>query len=143
MMCRDTNRFSLPHAAQQSIMYIFHIKFSPLQFAALSCLLFSVHNRCCGVKLRLPQQEENADTRQTDFPTLPTLFMTLPSSFSFFPRSAASFLPLLSIVPCPQVRGSLHFLLLKPGKRGERRAERRGLAVRLLRPGWLTGLNWF
>lgn len=100
MFRADTNRFSLPRAAQQSIVYIFHIKFSPLQLSELSCLLFSVHNRCGGVKLRLPHQEEKADTGQTVSPTLPTLFMTARSVFLFLPTLRRFFSSLSSALSC-------------------------------------------
>lgn len=73
----DTDRRVLTHTAQQSIMYIFHIKFSLPVFSTLMfAVMFSVHNGSGGVKLMLPHQEERTNNNQTLFPPLPTLFTT-------------------------------------------------------------------
>lgn len=121
----DTNRRFLSHTAQESIMYIFHIKFSPPVFTTLMfAVVFSVHNSSGGVKLMLPHQEERTNNKPNSFSSSShPVYERILSSFTLFPRSLVSFFSLLCIVLCPQVRGSLCFLLLKPGKQRRRMRE--------------------
>lgn len=81
--------------------------FTTLMFA----VMFSVHNSSSGVKLMLPHQEESTNNNQTLFPPLPTLFTTGSVRLSLCSHAPSLLFSPLCIVLCPQVRGSLCFLL--------------------------------
>lgn len=89
----DTNRRFLSHTAQESIMYIFHIKFSPPVFTTLMfAVVFSVHNSSSGVKLMLPHQEERTNNKPNSFSSSShPVYDRILSCFTLFPRSLVSF----------------------------------------------------
>lgn len=141
MMCRyvwaDINRF--PHTQHNSPLCTSSISNSlPFSFQSSRFLVFSVHNRWCGVKLRLLHQEEKADTEQTVSPTLPTLFMAALFVVPFLPTLRHFFSSLSSALSRVLRLGGGVFSPFPPLQ-----AWKTSLPVRLLRPGWLTGLNWF
>lgn len=102
----DTDRRVLTHTAQQSIMYIFHIKFSLPVFSTLMfAVMFSEHNGSGGVKLMLPHQEESTNNNQTLFPPLPSPFTTGSIRLSLCSHALSLFLVFFSCLHCPVPSG--------------------------------------
>lgn len=119
----DTNRRRLSHT-RTAALYV-HLPYQILSPSspALSCLprCFQYTIAAAALSSCCPIKREHTNNNQTVLPALPTLFTTgsfpLCSHAPSLLFSASSLFPPSCIVLCPQVRGSLCFLLLKLGRK--------------------------